>query len=268
MAELSVLKEINSYVTRIILNNPENGNAVNNDNLPLIHQYLQEAIASSECRVIVIEGKEGIFCRGMDFKFLMNSGQENQDWNIGESFSQPYRDVVTTIYQSPKPVIAKVEGQVLAGGMGIALACDIIIAAESSTFGLSEVLFGIIPAYVFPFLLDRISYKKARFLVLSSKTIAADHAYQMGMVDELVPDDKINRVLKDYLKRLLYSSPAALALTKEYSNRLTANEIEKKIDIAQKQLTDLLNNPENINTIRNFLEGEKPKWAVKYSSKG
>lgn len=260
----SVLSVTKSYVTRIILNNPENGNAVNNDNLPLIHKYLLEAINSDECRVIVIEGRDGIFCRGMDFKNLINNAADSE---IKAEFSTPYKDVVLTIRNSPKPVIAKVEGEVLAGGMGIALACDIIIASESSTFGLSEVLFGIIPAYVFPFLVERVPYKKARFLILSSRRFGSDEAFRYGMVDEIAPDDKIERVLKNYLKRLLYSSPEALALTKSYSDELTNCKIEEAVDFAQKQLTELLNNPENINTIKDFLEGEKPKWAVSYKSK-
>lgn len=263
MSEPSVLKVNKSYVTRIILNNPGNGNAVNNDNLPLIYEYLNEAINSDDCRVIVIEGKDGIFCRGMDFSNLIN----NADQGIDKDFSQPYKDVVKTIHKSPKPVIAKIEGDVLAGGMGIALACDIIIAAKSSTFGLSEVLFGIIPAYVFPFLLERIPYKKARYMILSSKKYSAQDAYQYGIVDELVDDDKIEKVLKDCLKRLLYSSPAALALTKEYSDKLTNNKIDQYIDYAQQQLTELLNDKKNINTIKAFLEGEKPDWAVRYSTK-
>ena len=148
--------------------------------------------------------------------------------------------------------------------MGIALACDIIIATNRSIFGLSEVLFGIIPAYVFPFLLERVSFKRARYMVLSSKRFSAFDACKFGIVDEVVEDDKLERKLKEYIKRLLYSSPSALSLTKEYSDKLTDNKIDDSINYAQNQLTELLNNKENIKTIKSFLEGEKPNWAISY----
>ena len=258
--ELSVLYDKKSYVANIILNKPEHGNVVNNENLFLIKEYLDDAISSDEIRLILIEGKDQVFCRGMDFKNLL----KNADKGIKDTFHEPYKDVVKIIRNSPKPVIAKIDGDVLAGGMGIALACDIIIATNRSLFGLSEVLFGIIPAYVFPLLLERVNYKKARFLILTSKRLNATDAYKYGIIDELCDDDKINKITKDYIKRLLYSSPDALKLTKEYSDKLTDNKFDQAIDYAQKQLTELLNDNKNINAIKSFLEGEKPEWAVSY----
>ena len=260
--EKSVLLEIKSFVAKITLNNPENGNAVNDDNLLLMLDFLKESINSNDVRIIVIQGREQIFCRGMDFKNLLNNYQSG----IRADFSTPYKNVVKMIRNSPKPVIAKIDGDVLAGGMGIALACDIVLASRRSIFGLSEVLFGIIPAYVFPFLLERVSYKKARFLVLSSKRLNSQEAFEIGIVDEIAENDKIEKLLKDYIKRLLYSSPLALALTKRYSDELTNCQIETQIDFAQKQLTELLNDDKNILAIKSFIEGEKPEWAVSYKS--
>ncbi len=260
--ELSVLCEVKSYVANIILNNPENGNVVNNENLSLINQFLNDAISSENVRVIVIEGKDQVFCRGMDFKNLL----KNSEMGIKDEFHEPYKETVKTIRNSPKPVIAKIDGDVLAGGMGIALACDIVLATKRSIFGLSEVLFGIIPAYVFPLLLERVNYKKARFMILSSKKFNAQDAYQYGIIDDICEDDKINKLTKDYIKRLLYSSPDALKLVKEYSDKLTENEFDKSIDFAQKQLTELLNNKKNIESIKLFLDGEKPEWAISYKS--
>jgi enoyl-CoA hydratase/carnithine racemase len=263
MSEPSVIFKVNCFVAHIILNKPEQGNVVNNDNLSLMKDYLNNAISSDEVRLIVIEGRDQVFCRGMDFKNLLN----NVNQGIKDEFHKPYKDVVKLIRNSPKPVIAKIDGDVLAGGMGIAMACDIIIATKRSLFGLSEVLFGIIPAYVFPLLLERVNYKKARFLILTSKRLNASDAYKYGIVDELCEDEKINKITKDYIKRLLYSSPDALKITKEYSDKLTDNKFDQAINFAQKQLTELLNNKKNINAIKQFLEGEKPEWAISYKTK-
>jgi polyketide biosynthesis enoyl-CoA hydratase PksH len=258
--ELSVINELNNYVSRIILNQPQTGNVVNDDNLGLIYRYIEQSIKDTNCRIIIIEGKAKVFCRGMDFNNLL----KNSNSEIKAEFSEPYKKVIKIIRNSPKPVIAKIDGDVLAGGMGIMLACDILIATKNSTFGLSEVLFGIIPAYVFPLLLERIPYKKARFLILCSKKMNAEEAYNLGIIDEIVEEDKLDKKIKDYIKRLLYSSPDALKLTKIYSDKLTDNKIDIAIDYAQKQLTELLNNKDNIKAIKSFIEGESPHWVVKY----
>ena len=122
MSEQSVISETHSHVTRIKLNNPERGNVVNENNLSLLHKYVTESINNNECRVIVIEGSDGVFSRGMDFHNLL----KHTDKEIKADFSRPYIDAVMAIHDSPKPVIAAIDGEVLAGGMGIALACDIM----------------------------------------------------------------------------------------------------------------------------------------------
>ncbi len=258
----SVLYELKNHVAWITLNKPENGNVVNNDNLPLIYQYITEANNNSECRVIVLQGKDGIFCKGMDFLNLIKNSKAGE---IKKEFTDPYKLAVKSIRNSNKPVIGAINGEVLAGGMGLALACDIVIATENSTFGLSEVLFGIIPAFVFPFLLERVSYKRARYLVLSSKKIAGLEAYYFGIVDEVVAEDKFNKSIKNIIKRLLYSSPEALSLTKKYADILTDNKIDESVEYAQKQLTELLNIEKNVDVIKAFIEGEKPEWAISYT---
>lgn len=258
MAKEPVIFSIEKNIARIILNNPEIGNVVNESNLLLIFEFIEKANADNNCRVIVIEGKDKIFCKGMDFKNLLKNSDQ-----ITDDFSEPYKQTILKIRNSPKPVIAKVNGEVLAGGMGIMLSCDIIIAAGDSTFGLSEVLFGIIPAYVFPLLIERIPFKKARSLIISSKKISSDEAYRIGIIDDCCDEGNIDKLEKFYTKRILYSSPEALAVTKKYSDKLTKNQINDELDFAQRQLTELLRNKKNIEAIKKFTNGEKPEWAVK-----
>lgn len=257
----SVLYELNSYVGWITLNVPERGNVVNNDNLPLIKKFIDESNNNPECRVIVLQGRDGVFSRGMDF---MNLIRNSKGGEIKSEFTDPYKEAVLAIRNSDKPVIGVIDGDVLAGGMGLALSCDIVISTQRSVFGLSEVLFGIIPAFVYPFLLERVSYKQARYMVLSSKRFNANDALRMGLIDELVEEDKLNKTVKDTIKRILFSSPDALALVKRYSDKLTDNKIVDAVNYAQKQLTELLNVEKNVNTIKAFTEGESAPWVVSY----
>ena len=257
----SILYELNSHVAKITLNRPDNGNVVNVESLNLLYRHVNNAINSPDCRVIVIQGAGRVFSRGMDFEYLL---QQKTAGKLTTDFSEPYIKAVMQIRNSPKPVIAAVDGEVLAGGMGIALACDIVIATKRSLFGLSEVIFGIIPAYVFPFLFERVHFKRARFMVLCSEKFNAQEAYEFGVADALADNDKLEKKLRQYIKRLLASSPSALLLTKSYSDKIFHQHINEAVKSAGIQLTELLNNSKNTDAIKSFLDGEKLPWMVKY----
>ena len=256
--------DLHSRVATIRLNRPESGNVVNSENLNLMHRYLLRAEDDDDCRCVVIEGSKGVFSRGMDFAFML---QRASSGKIDSEFHKPYLDVVTKIRSLTKPVVAAIDGEVLAGGMGIALACDIVIATKRSVFGLSEVVFGLIPAYVFPFLLERVSFKRARYMVLSSEKFSAEKAHLFGVVDELVEDEMLEKRLIACLKRLLASSPRALTLTKSYSEKIFRQNMDEAVKSATKELTALLNDKGNIEAIQSFIEGGKLPWMAKYKRK-
>lgn len=260
----AVLYDLHSHVARITLNRPEAGNVVNLENLELLHHHLVTAETDPDCRAIVIEGKDGVFSRGMDFGFMLN---KSQDEGIDADFGAPYQKAVLQIRNSKKPVIAAVDGQVLAGGTGIALACDIVVATERSTFGLSEVLFGIIPAYVMPLLLERVSFKRARYMVLSSQKFSARDAATFGVFDEVVPDDKLEKTLTGHLKRLLFASPDALAVVKTYSDAIFNQKMDDAMTRAALQLSSLLKVKQNTDAIKAFMDGDMMPWTVRYKRK-
>jgi enoyl-CoA hydratase/carnithine racemase len=246
------------------LNRPEKGNVVNLDNLEMLHALVERAEADADCRAIVIEGAGGVFSRGMDFGFMLATSDKE---GIDTDFGAPYARAVLKIRDCKKPVVAAIDGEVLAGGTGIALACDIVIATKRSRFGLSEVLFGIIPAYVFPLLLERVSLKRARYLVLSSEKIEATEAKQFGLFDQVVADDKLEKALTATLKRLLFASPDALAVVKTYSDDIFAKKMNDAMKKAATQLSDLLKDEKNVTAIKGFMEGETMPWSVRYKRK-
>lgn len=261
----AVLFDLHSHVARITLNRPEKGNVVNLENLELLREYLLAAEGDDDCRAIVIQGRGGVFSRGMDFGFML---KRSEGEGIDLDFGAPYARAVLQIRNSAKPVIAAVDGEVLAGGAGIALAADIVVATERSVFGLSEVLFGIIPAYVFPLLLERVSFKRARYMVLSSSKLDARTSLQLGVFDEVVPDDRLEKTLTGYLKRLLFASPDALAVVKRYSDDIFGEKMDDAMEKAANQLSFLLKEQRNTDAIKAFMEGEMMPWAVRYRKKG
>ncbi len=260
----AVLFDLHSHVARITLNRPEKGNVVNQENLEMLREYLLAAEQDKECRAVVIQGREGVFSRGMDFGFMLKQSEKE---GIDLDFGAPYARAVLQIRNSSKPVIAAVDGEVLAGGTGIALAADIVVATERSVFGLSEVLFGIIPAYVFPLLLERVSFKRARCMVLSSAKFDARTAFQFGVFDEVVPEERLEKTLTGHLKRLLFASPDALAAVKRYSDDIFGEKMDDAMKKAANQLSSLLKETKNTDAIKAFMEGEMMPWAVRYRKK-
>jgi polyketide biosynthesis enoyl-CoA hydratase PksH len=258
-----VLYALHSSVARITLNRPQAGNVVNAQNLEQLRAAIGRAEHDETCRAIVIEGRGGVFSRGMDFRATF----EQHDQGLDHDFAEPYRRTVLAIRNVPKPVVAAVDGSVIAGGMGIALACDMILATRRSRFGLTEVLFGLIPAYVFPLLLERVSLKRARYLVLSSRTLTAEQALDMGLVDEVVDDFDLERTLTNCLKRLLAGSPAALAAAKTYSDAVAGVPLHEAMILARDQLHALLSRPGTADAIRGFLGGDAMPWTIRYRRK-
>ncbi len=261
---LPILCDTYNFVTTITLNQPKKGNVLNFDLLKTLYETIVSAIQSEGSRIFVLMGRDGVFSRGMDFKYVINNCKAIKDNN---EFTKIYGDVLVLIRNSPKPVISLIEGEVVAGGLGLVLASDIVLASTESTFALSEVLFGLIPAYVFPLLLERVSFKKARFIALSSKRFTAEQMHHFGIIDEFIDKPGLNKLLRDYLKRLLFSNPDALHLIKRYSDSIFNKNLADALVEANKQLDKLLSNEERLNAINNFLNGDKMPWSIKYKKR-
>jgi enoyl-CoA hydratase/carnithine racemase len=193
----------------------------------------------------------------MDLVSLQN--REDMD-SVREALNN-YVKACTSIFESDKPVIALVQGEVKAGGVGLACCCDVVLATPNSSFELGEVLFGLLPANVLPFILgNRVSLQKARYMVLTSKKIAAEEALRIGLIDEIFPAEKLERGVKNLIKRFLRSSPRALAEGKQFTLEI-AHKIPKDVrDTAKEQLLSLIESQEAHKAIAAFNAGDLPAW--------
>jgi len=231
------------------------------------------------------------FCLGMDLAQLNDSlghgaasaktkpGNDPATGHSGETAESrlearraavlAYGALLETIAQGPKPVIALVGGPVKAGGVGLVAACDIVIASESANFELSEVLFGLIPANVIPWLIGRrMSLQRCRYLILTAACLDAATAREYGLVDLVCTDEAADGCLKTLLKTLMRAEPGALAATKnflELAAGLGADELRPR---AVDALLDLMVRPETSAAISAFAEGSTPPWFKKFKPQG
>jgi methylglutaconyl-CoA hydratase len=207
-----ILYDVQDGIGRITLNRPEKRNALDGE---LVGE-LKEAVASSsrddKCRVVVITGAGKDFCSGADLAGLEKSAQAGVLDNMADA--RRMADVFLMMRNHPRPVIAAVHGRALAGGCGVATACDIILATESALFGYPEVNIGFVPAMVMAILRRSISEKIALELVVGGEIISAGRAYEIGLVHRLYPEEHFHDEVDSYAARLAGKSASAVMLSK------------------------------------------------------
>jgi enoyl-CoA hydratase/carnithine racemase len=246
----------------VTLLNSESGNRLSFDFLKDLDKAVAELLKLPSVRVLVIRSNGPQFSLGMD---LQIAADPSKGEDILISSVSLYKRLLSTLYHAPVPVMSVVQGEVKAGGMGIVCASDIVIASETASFELSEVLFGIIPANVLPYLLEfRVTPAKARYLILTCRQVGADEAKKIGIADEAVPDAGLEREVKKICKQIMRSAPAALALTKRFTHELTRLSFGERLDSAERTIIELLRDRDVRKEIAKFQDGELPSWFDRF----
>lgn len=210
------------------------------------------AAGDPTCRMISIEGGDGEFCRGLDFASIVAA---NGDVASGMA---AFVRCLRAIREAGVPVIAVVDGPALGGGLGIAAACDVIIATPRATFGLPEALFGLIPAAVMPLLLERIPAQKARLWAMTARSRTAAEACAVGLVDVLLPSEaqaSIESALKKWERQLRRANPDAIRALKGSSPQLF-----EAVEQGAAQTARMLAGGRIAEHLRSFLAGEPAPW--------
>ncbi|MCM3902971.1 MAG: enoyl-CoA hydratase-related protein [Pyrinomonadaceae bacterium] len=207
-----VLFAIDGSVARITLNRPEKRNALNEALLSGIKAALRTANGEVALRVVVIAGAGQDFCSGADLEALRKVSQASVSENVEDARSM--LDLFELIRQVPVPVVAAVRGRALAGGCGLASACDLVLAASSARFGYPEVKIGFVPAMVQAILRRNVSEKRAFELLTRGTEISAEEAKQFGLVNHVFKDETFDNDVNAYVSVFEKVSRSAVALTK------------------------------------------------------
>jgi len=237
----------------IQLYRPEANNSINATLMKEIKTALAHAASNNEIKVVILEGLPDNFCTGMDFKAVSDGSSEA----LMGGDSNEYYEVLKYSSLCSKIIIAKVEGKVNAGGIGLVAASDIVVADTKATFGLSEALFGLLPACVMPFLIRRVGYQKALWMTLTTQGISAERAFQIGLVDEL--STNVHDTVRKNLLRLTRLETDTIKDLKEYISKLwIINEQTQKL--AVDKITSLIGSEKVQSNIKNFIQNGKFPW--------
>jgi len=236
---------------RITLNRPDKRNSLDDVMIKEIKDAINDYARSESIKSIVITGAGGNFCSGLFLEYL----NKIQEFDVlqNKQDSENYKDLLLTIYSCPKPTIAMVDGYALAGGCGIASACDLIVAADKAQFGYTEVKIGFIPAVVMVFLLKRVSETHAKDLLLTSKFITGTEAYQIGLVNYVVDQYMLESFTDKLCENINRLPSSSLKLTKEMFKNVTSMSFEAALQYAVDMNTLTRMSEDCRNGIKKFL---------------
>src|SRR5260221_2133088 len=223
MVYKTLLVEERAGVLFVTLNRPEVHNAFNDE---LIAEAIElfDSIGQGAARAIVLAGIGANFCAGADLNWMSRMVSYSREENIRDS--SQLAKMYALINECPVPVVGRIQGAAIGGGVGLVAVCDIAIATRASKFGLSEVKLGILPAVISPYVIGKIGASHARALFLTGERFDGDRALRIGLVHRLVDDDDaLDGAIGDTLAQLASSGPEAVKVCKKLIEYVSSHEL-------------------------------------------
>jgi methylglutaconyl-CoA hydratase len=254
MADELVHYGVGNGVARITLDSPGNRNALSSQVRRELRDHLAAAAGDDAVRVIVLDHTGPVFCAGMDLKEAGDPGSSTAGVN-------EFPEILTQIWTSAKPVVAKLAGPARAGGVGIVAAADIAVAVDSATFAFTEVRLGLVPAVISVTVLPRLVPRAAHELFLTGEKFGARRAVEIGLLNSAVPADALDAEVERYTGMLALGGPTALAATKEMLRRTRAAEMGDDFAEMLSLSAGFFAAEEGQEGIRAFAGKRSPRWV-------
>ena len=225
--------------------------------LTMFRRALAAACRGDECRVLVVEGSDSEFCRGLDFAAL----SEASSGDVGEA-THLFARCLTELRSAGMPTIAAVGGATIGGGVGLAAACDMVLASERATFALPELLFGLLPATVLPLLYERMPAQKARLMALGGRSYSAEEARALGLADDVVPTEDLERAVRRAARLRARARPGTSDAFKRYAIDAAHLEPDDAIRTGAALTADRLHDASVVAGLRQFVRDNIPPWLM------
>lgn len=256
----TLLLDISGAVSTVTLNRPDKRNAISATMIAELQTALDE-IEKSHARVAILTGAGTAFCSGMDLEMLAAIAEQSPAEN--QEDSRRMAKMLRRVWSFPRPLIAAVNGAALAGGCGIATLCDFTLAVPGAKFGYTEVKIGFLPALVSVFLIRQIGEKHTRDLLLTGRIIDAEEAKGLGLVNEIVPAEKLLTRARELADLLIAASPASLSRAKRLMTSAAAAAVDHDLERAILENARIRCTPDFKEGLASFLEKRKPVWPGK-----
>jgi methylglutaconyl-CoA hydratase len=223
-----ILYAVEPPVARITLNRPDKRNALDDQIIHEMKHALDLAARDDSVRAVIVSGAGKDFCSGADLAALRKISEASVAENIANA--RNFAEMFIAMRRHPRPIIAAVRGRALAGGCGVATACDIILASESAQFGYPEVNIGFIPAMVMAILRRNISEKRAFEMITRGEVIGARAALEMGLINRVFADEEFETKVDAYVNQMAVKSASAVSLAKNLLYHMDAMSFEAALE--------------------------------------
>jgi methylglutaconyl-CoA hydratase len=253
--------QFDAGVSTVTLNRPEVRNAFNEEVIAELTAVFLELGRRPEVRCVVLAASGTAFCAGADLNWMKRMASYSRDENLDDASA--LARMLEVIYQCPKPTIAKVQGDVYAGGLGLVTACDIAIASDTAHYCVSEVRIGLIPATISPYLIRAIGARAAHRWFLTAERFGAAQATACGLVHEAVPAGDLDARVAALAHTLVQAGPEAIKACKTLLHDVAGQEMSDSLlqDTAER-IADIRVTPEGREGIGAFLDKRKPNWLT------
>ena len=252
-------------VCTVTLNRPEVRNAFNDEVIGELTRTFNDLGGRDDVRCIVLAANGPAFCAGADLNWMRRMADYTYSENLADAGQ--LAAMLLEIYRCPKPTIAKIQGDVYAGGTGLVSLCDIAISADTANYCLSEARLGLIPATISPYVIRAMGARAAHRYFLTAERFSAAEALRIGFVHEVVAADPdfaaLDAKVAELLKALTSASPAAVRACKQLVIDVAEREIDAQlIDATVQGIADIRASEEGREGVQSFLQKRKPAWLV------
>jgi methylglutaconyl-CoA hydratase len=259
MNQQRVRRDDHGPIVVLTLNRPDRRNALSRGLVTALSDALDRLMVEFGPRALVLTGAGPAFCAGMDLKEALQRGANHSAEAEAITDVQALADLINQLHRFPRPTVAALNGDALAGGAGLALACDFVLAAAGAHIGYPEVRRGLVPAVVLHDLVRQLGDRRARALVLTGRPVAADQAERWGLINRVVPGDSVLPEALELARSLLESAPRAVATSKQLLDEVTNRPTDLRgmaAVSASVRVTD-----EAREGMAAFLEKRPPSWT-------
>lgn len=257
----TLIVDRNGLVATVTLNRPDVRNAFNETTIAELTQVFRDLDTDPAIRAIVLAANGPAFCAGADLNWMKKMADYTHAENLADAGQ--LAAMLAAIYRCSKPVVAKVQGDCYAGGMGLVAACDIAVSVDSANFCLSEVRLGLVPATISPYVIKAMGESAARRYFITAERFSAAEAHRIGFVHEGATADALDDKVADIVKALISNSPHAVRQGKRLVQDVASREISPELIAATVEgIAQIRASDEGREGVRSFLEKRKPNWLA------
>ncbi len=247
-------------VATLTMDRPDRHNALSQALIDALTAAAAEIAARADIRVVVLTGAGASFCAGGDLAWMQEQMRGDDDTRRKAATS--LARMLGALNTLPQPVIGKVNGNALGGGVGMTCVCDLAIAADHAKFGLTEVKLGLIPATIGPYVLARMGEAKARQVFMSGRVFGAEEAVRLGIIARAVAADGLDAAIEAEIAPYLAAAPGAVAAAKRFARSLGPVIDESTVARSIEALIAQWRSDEANEGISAFFDRRKPRWSV------